>query len=104
MVYLIANVARGAFANGRDLVHVAREEGLAARCPSETTEHVRIPVSVLLIEDTDGVHKSAGLLVHLQTSARLCRLALSPPPLITINTFLSRLQAFNRSRVSTTES
>ena len=67
-------------------------EGLTACRPCQALEHTRIPVRIVLVEYADGVDDGVGLSrPSFMTCSRLRRLALSPPSLTTISTFLSRL-------------
>jgi len=47
----MANVSRDTFANRHDFLELAGEEGFAAGYPGETTEHARIPIRIIRLEE-----------------------------------------------------
>ena len=86
---LLANVACDAFANRHYLIELTGKKASPPVAARDAAAR-RIPVLVGIIENADGVHQGVGF---ARTISKLqpgyVHLALSPPSLTTISTFLS---------------
>ena len=93
----MTNVPGDAPADGCHFAELLGKVGFAARCRCQPLEHTWVPVRIFFVEYANGVNDSAGLSGEFHDRAKLRALALSPPSLTTISTFLSRLAACSSS-------